>query len=53
MFIPRDPVVENIFCKFAAQQDNATGTGKFLAEAGAVVYHLTKAMDSVMVVTLS
>ena len=47
MFIPRDPVIENIFCKFAAQQNTTAGTGATLAEAGAVVYHLTKSMDSV------
>ena len=47
MFIPREPVIENIFCKFAAQQNTTAGTGATLAEAGAVVYHLTKTADSV------
>jgi len=47
MFIPRDPVVENIFCKYAAQQDNLGGVGSALIEAGAVVYHLSTTADSV------
>jgi hypothetical protein len=47
MFIPRDPVVENIFCKYAAQQDNAGGVGNTLIEAGAVVYHLTTTADAI------
>lgn len=47
MFIPRDPVVENIFAKYASQQDNLGGVGANLIEAGAVVYHLSVADDAV------
>ena len=47
MFIPRDPVIENIFCKFAAQQNDTSGVGTTLAEAGAVAYHLTTSMDPI------
>lgn len=38
MFIPRQPVLENQFCKYAAQTDVTTGIGAALCEAGAVVY---------------
>lgn len=38
MFIPRQPVVENQFCKYGAQTTVATGVGAALCEAGAVVY---------------
>lgn len=38
MFIPRQPVLENQFCKFASQTDTTTGIGASLCEAGAVVY---------------
>ena len=47
MFIPRDPVVENIFAKYAAQQDNLGGVGATLIEAGCVVYHLSEAADPI------
>ncbi len=47
MFIPRDPVVENIFAKFASQQENLGGVGATLIEAGAVVYHLSADVDPI------
>lgn len=36
MFIPRDPVNENMFCQYKATTSSG-GTGEFLAYAGAVV----------------
>jgi len=38
MFIPRQPVLENQFCKFASQTNTTTGIGASLCEAGAVLY---------------
>jgi len=39
MFIPRHPVVENQFCKYAAQTDTgAAGIGGVIAYAGSVLY---------------
>lgn len=38
MFIPRQPVLENQFCKYGAQTTVTTGVGAALCEAGAVVY---------------
>ena len=39
MFIPRDPVVQNQFCKYAAQTATSTaGVGGVVAYAGSVVY---------------
>lgn len=39
MFIPRHPVVENQFCKYAAQTGTGTaGVGGVVAYAGSVVY---------------
>ena len=37
MFIPRDPVNENMFCQYVATS-TAGGAGEFLAYAGAVVF---------------
>jgi hypothetical protein len=37
MFIPRDPVNENMFCQYVATTVSG-GCGEFLAYAGAVVY---------------
>ncbi len=39
MFIPRDPVVQNQFCKYGSQTaTGATGVGAVVAYAGSVVY---------------
>lgn len=39
MFIPRDPVVQNQFCKYAAQTSTGSaGVGGVVAYAGSVVY---------------
>lgn len=38
MFIPRQPVVDNQFCEFAAQTADKTGVGGALAYAGAAVF---------------
>lgn len=45
MFIPRQPVIENQFCKYAAQTDVTTGVGASLCEAGAVLYLDDSAAD--------
>lgn len=37
MFIPRDPVNENMFCQYD-ETDTTTGAGAWVANAGAVVY---------------
>ena len=36
MFIPRDPVNENMFCQYVATTSGG-GSGEFVAYAGAVV----------------
>jgi hypothetical protein len=38
MFIPRQPVVDNQFCEFAAQTSDTSGIGGTIAYAGAAVY---------------
>jgi len=45
MFIPRDPVNENMFCQYIATTSSG-GTGEFLAYAGAVVYICDATCDS-------
>lgn len=37
MFIPRDPVNENMFCQYV-ETDTSTGAGAWVAHAGAVVF---------------
>lgn len=45
MFIPRDPVNENMFCQYIATTSSG-GTGEFLAYAGAVVYICDASCDA-------
>lgn len=45
MFIPRDPVNENMFCQYIATTSSG-GTGEFIAYAGAVVYICDASCDA-------
>ena len=45
MFIPRDPVNENMFCQYKATTSSG-GTGDFIAYAGAVVHIKTGSPDT-------
>ena len=45
MFIPRDPVNENMFCQYKVTTSSG-GTGEFLAYAGAVVHIVTGSPDT-------